>query len=65
MRREYLSLRRDNLPTRFFTSRQGKLKLTVTSDKGKAAVLAVLETGDFFGEGCLIGQPLRLAAATH
>jgi CRP/FNR family transcriptional regulator, cyclic AMP receptor protein len=48
-----------------FYIQKGKVKLTVTSDEGKAAVLAVLETGDFFGERCLIGQPLRLAAATR
>src|SRR3984893_14648705 len=47
-----------------FYIQKGKVKLTVTSDHGKEAVLAILETGDFFGEGCLIGQPLRLAAAT-
>jgi CRP/FNR family transcriptional regulator, cyclic AMP receptor protein len=35
----------------------------VTSEQGKEAVVAILATGDFFGEGCLIGQPLRLATA--
>jgi CRP/FNR family cyclic AMP-dependent transcriptional regulator len=43
---------------------QGKVKIAVTSEQGKEAVVAFLGTGDFFGEGCLIGQPLRLAAAT-
>ena len=37
-----------------FYIQKGKVKLTVTSDHGKEAVLAILETGDFFGEGCLI-----------
>jgi CRP/FNR family transcriptional regulator, cyclic AMP receptor protein len=47
----------------FFIQR-GKVKITVNSDQGKEAVVAILGTGEFFGEGCLIGQPLRLAAAT-
>jgi CRP/FNR family cyclic AMP-dependent transcriptional regulator len=42
---------------------QGKIKLTVVSPKGKEAVIAVLEPAHFFGEGCLIGQPLRTATA--
>jgi CRP-like cAMP-binding protein len=44
--------------------RGGKVKITTTSRQGKEAVVALLGAGDFFGEGCLIGQPLRLAAAT-
>jgi CRP/FNR family transcriptional regulator, cyclic AMP receptor protein len=47
-----------------FFIQQGKVKITVTSDQGKEAVVAILGTGEFFGEGCLIGQPIRLAAAT-
>ncbi len=47
-----------------FFLRQGKLKLTVTSQQGKEAIIAVLDQGDFFGEGCLAGQPLRMATAT-
>lgn len=41
----------------------GKIKLVVTSKQGKEAVVALLGPGEFFGEGCLIGQPLRLASA--
>jgi len=44
--------------------RRGKVKLTVTSQQGKEAIVAVLEAGDFFGEGCLAGQPLRMATAS-
>jgi len=40
---------------------QGKVKLTVTSEQGKEAVVAILEPGHFFGEGCLNGHPLRLS----
>jgi CRP/FNR family transcriptional regulator, cyclic AMP receptor protein len=43
--------------------RRGKVKLTVTSPQGKAAVVAVLGAGEFFGEGCLAGQRLRIATA--
>jgi CRP/FNR family cyclic AMP-dependent transcriptional regulator len=44
-----------------FYIQKGKVKIVVTSEQGKEAVVAILGTGDFFGEGCLIGQPLRLA----
>jgi CRP/FNR family transcriptional regulator, cyclic AMP receptor protein len=47
----------------FFVQR-GKVKLTVLSKQGKQAVIALLGPGDFFGEGCLAGQPLRMATAT-
>ena len=38
-----------------------KIKLTVISEQGKEAVIAILGPGDFFGEGCLNGHPLRVA----
>jgi CRP/FNR family transcriptional regulator, cyclic AMP receptor protein len=44
-----------------FYIQKGRVKLTVVSDHGKEAVVAILEPGQFFGEGCLNGQPLRLA----
>jgi CRP/FNR family cyclic AMP-dependent transcriptional regulator len=44
-----------------FYIQKGKLKVTVLSELGKEAIVAVLGTGDFFGEGCLAGQALRLA----
>jgi CRP/FNR family transcriptional regulator, cyclic AMP receptor protein len=47
-----------------FYIEKGKVKLTVLSARGKEAVVAILETGDFFGEGCLAGQPLRMATAS-
>jgi CRP/FNR family transcriptional regulator, cyclic AMP receptor protein len=47
----------------FFVQR-GKVKLTVLSRQGKQAVVALLGPGDFFGEGCLAGQPVRMATAT-
>jgi CRP/FNR family transcriptional regulator, cyclic AMP receptor protein len=46
-----------------FYLRRGKVKLTVMSRQGKEAIIAILSPGEFFGEGCLAGQPLRIAAA--
>ena len=42
----------------------GECKVAVVSEKGKEAVVALHEKGDFFGEGCLTGQPRRLATVT-
>jgi len=42
---------------------RGKVKLTVASHDGKEAIVATLGPGEFFGEGCLAGQPLRMATA--
>ena len=47
-----------------FYIQKGSVKLTVVSEQGKEAVVAILGKGDFFGEGCLAGQPLRMASAT-
>lgn len=47
-----------------FFIEQGKVKLTVISEQGKEAVVAVLGKGEFCGEACLAGQPRRTAAAT-
>ncbi len=43
---------------------QGRVKLSVLSRAGKEAVIGVLGSGEFFGEGALAGQPVRLATAT-
>ncbi len=43
---------------------RGKVQLTVVSQQGKEGVIALFGPGDFFGEGCLAGQPLRLASAS-
>ena len=47
-----------------FYIQKGKVKLTVVSKSGKEATIGILNDGDFFGEGCLTGQPLRLCSAT-
>ncbi len=43
---------------------KGEVKLAVTSRQGKEAIVSVLGANEFFGEGCLSGQPLRIATAT-
>ena len=47
-----------------FYIQDGAVKLSVLSSAGKEAVVAMLGPGDFFGEGCLAGQPLRMGTAT-
>jgi CRP-like cAMP-binding protein len=47
-----------------FYLERGQVKLTVVSKGGKAAIVAILGPGDFFGEGCLAGQPVRMATAS-
>ena len=47
-----------------FYIQSGKVKLTAVSAQGKEAVVAILPEASFFGEGCLAGQPLRMATAT-
>ena len=47
-----------------FYIQDGKAKVCVVSEHGKEAVVAIHGQGDFFGEGCLSGQPLRLATVT-
>lgn len=47
-----------------FFIQAGKIKITTISAQGKEAVVALLDHGTFFGEGCLAGQPLRISTAT-
>ena len=47
-----------------FYIQKGKVRLTVVSEKGKEATIAILNPGDFCGEGGLAGQPLRMGSAT-
>jgi CRP-like cAMP-binding protein len=47
-----------------FYLQQGRVQLTIVSSVGKEATLAILSARDFFGEGCLSGQPVRLVTAT-
>lgn len=50
--------------TDVFYIQRGGVKITVISSTGKEAVIAMLGAGDFFGEGCLTGQPVRMGSAT-
>jgi CRP-like cAMP-binding protein len=47
-----------------FYIQDGGVKLSVLSSAGKEAVVAMLGPGDYFGEGCLAGQPMRMGSAT-
>jgi len=47
-----------------FYVQKGKVKLTVLSDSGKEAIVAIWGDGDFFGEGCLVGQLKRIGTAS-
>ena len=53
----------DHADAVFYVER-GQIKLTVVSEQGRSAIVAVLGRGDFFGEGCLAGQPVRMATAS-
>jgi CRP/FNR family cyclic AMP-dependent transcriptional regulator len=46
-----------------FYIHSGEVKIVVTSEQGKEAIVGILKATEFFGEGCLVGQPNRLAAA--
>lgn len=62
-RRVAVFLQGDPADSVFFILK-GKVKLTVVSKEGKEAIVALLDSGSFFGEGCLAGQPRRMASAT-
>jgi CRP/FNR family transcriptional regulator, cyclic AMP receptor protein len=47
-----------------FYLQKGRVKLTVQSERGKEAVVGILEAGQFFGEGCMNGHPLRISTTT-
>jgi CRP/FNR family transcriptional regulator, cyclic AMP receptor protein len=47
-----------------FYIQKGKVQITVVSEQGKEGVIAILEPGEFFGEGCLAGQSLHMATAS-
>ena len=53
----------DAADTVFYIQR-GRVKVVVLSEQGKEAVVGILEPGQFFGEGCLTGNPLRISTTT-
>jgi CRP/FNR family transcriptional regulator, cyclic AMP receptor protein len=56
--------RQGNPSDAVFYLQKGNVQLTVVSKFGKEAVIGILKENDFFGEGCLTGEPLRLCSAT-
>jgi CRP-like cAMP-binding protein len=62
-RKEIIFSQGDSGKTVLYVQR-GAIRLSVVNERGKEAVVAILGQGDFFGEGCLAGQPLRIATAT-
>ena len=63
-RRAEVIFRQGDPCERVFYLRQGSVKISVVSKKGREAVVAILRPGDFFGEGGLAGQPVRMETAT-
>jgi CRP/FNR family transcriptional regulator, cyclic AMP receptor protein len=63
LRKDEVVFRQSAAADAVFYIQKGKIKITVSSEEGKEAVIGILSPGEFFGEGCLIGQSLRLATA--
>ena len=63
-RKNQIVFSQGDLADSVFYIHDGKVKVTVISEQGKEAVVAVLGTDEFCGEGCLAGQPRRMATAT-
>ena len=62
--RGQLIFRQGDAADAVFYIHEGKVQITVVSEQGKEGVIGVLEAGEFFGEGCLAGQPLHMATAS-
>ena len=63
-RKDQIVFSQGELADAVFYVQKGKVKLTVVSEQGKEAVIAILGTDEFFGEGCLAGQAQRIATVT-
>ena len=63
-RKNQIVFSQGDLADSVFYIHDGKVKVTVISEQGKEAVVAVLGSDEFCGEGCLTGQPRRVATAT-
>jgi CRP/FNR family cyclic AMP-dependent transcriptional regulator len=63
-RKDQIVFRQGDPADAVFYIRTGKAKKTVVSEQGKEAVVALLGAGDFFGEGCLAGEALRLSTVS-
>jgi CRP/FNR family transcriptional regulator, cyclic AMP receptor protein len=60
-RKDQIVFSQGDLADAVFYIQQGNVKLTVVSEQGKEAVVAIVGPGHFFGEGCLNGHPVRIA----
>jgi CRP/FNR family cyclic AMP-dependent transcriptional regulator len=60
-RKDQIVFSQGDLADAVFYIQHGKVKLTVVSEQGKEAVVAIVGPGHFFGEGCLNGHPVRIA----
>jgi CRP/FNR family transcriptional regulator, cyclic AMP receptor protein len=63
-RKDQIVFRQGDPSDAVFYIQSGKVKKTVVSEQGKEAVVALLGAGDFFGEGCLAGEALRLSTVS-
>ena len=63
-RKDQIVFRQGDPSDAVFYIQSGKVKKTVVSEQGKEAVVAILEASDFFGEGCLAGEVLRLSTVS-
>src|SRR6476620_8436011 len=63
-RKDKIVFRQGDPADAVFYIQKGKIKLTVVSERGKEAVVGILEPSHFFGEGCLNGHPRRVTTAT-
>src|ERR1700732_1720147 len=63
VRRSESIFRQGDPSKHIFYIQKGGVKLSVLNNAGKEAVVGVLGPGEFFGEGCLTGQPFRMATA--
>ena len=57
-------LRQGDAADAVFYIQSGKVQITVVSEQGKEGVIGMIDAGEFFGEGCLAGQPLHMASAS-
>ena len=63
-RKDQIVFRQGDPSDAVFYIQSGKAKRTVISEQGKEAVVALLDAGDFFGEGCLAGEALHLSTVS-
>jgi CRP/FNR family cyclic AMP-dependent transcriptional regulator len=61
--KDQIVYRQGDVGDSIFYIQKGQVKIVAVSEQGKEAVVAILGSGDFCGEGCLAGQPLRMATA--